>query len=137
MAGTTRVLRRRLDNVMHLVAFGLLALLFAFGRGDAAGVVVGIALAVIAVRGFRNGVYVRADDVVVRETFRSRRVSRDSIARVDIDPSASWFGAAIALVLHDGAKVPLWSLQPGRKKGEKLHRALVAVLADVQQALAQ
>ena len=136
MAGATRVLRRRRDNVMHLVAFGLLALLFSFGRGDWLGAAVGLVFAVGAVRGFRNGLYVGPTDVVVRETFRSRRIARDAIARVDIEPRASVFGAATVLVLDDGSTVPLWALHPGRKKGAKLHEAHVGVLAEVQKALA-
>ena len=132
-----QVLRRQTDNTMHLVAFGALALLFGLGRGDVVGIVAAVALGIVAVRGFRNGVYVGAEDVVVRDTFKSRRIPRRDIVRADIDPRASVFGAATVLVLADGERVPLWALQPGRKKGPKMHEAHVAVLQDVQKALSQ
>ena len=131
-----KVLRRTTDNVVHLLAFGLLAVLFGFVRADALGYALGLGFGVLAVRGFRNGVYVGPDTVVVRDTFRTHRVPRSRIDRVDIDSRASLFGAATVLVLDDGTKVPLWALQPGRKRGTKLHEAHVAVLADVQKALA-
>jgi hypothetical protein len=128
------VLRRTGDNAVQLVSFGGQALAIGVARRDLPGLVVALPLAVVALRTVRNGVYVFDDRVVVRNTFRTYRLSRADIPRADIVRAGAFHLPVVALRRGDGSTVPLWCVQPSGR-GSRGRGAQVALLARVQKLL--
>ena len=129
-----RVIHRQADNVAHFVSFGLLALAFAGLRRDLLGVVIALPLAVLAVRGLRNGLYVDDRTVVVRNTFATHRIGRDDVERVDLSRAGRPPLPAIVIRRRSGKPIALWSVMPAGR-GRRAQQVLVPVLAEVQRAL--
>jgi hypothetical protein len=128
------VLRRPVDNVTQLASFGALGLAIALLRRDLAGLVAGIVLVVLAVRTARTGVYIDDDAVVVRNTFRTFRIPRADIERVDIARAGRPSLPVVTITRADGRSVPLWCIQPSTRGRRGMDRQ-VTLLKGVQEAL--
>jgi hypothetical protein len=130
-----RVLRRQADNIVQLLSFGLVAVVVIGVRRDLLGLLIGAPAAVVAVRAFRNGLYVDDQAVTVRNTFRTVRLPRSEVERADLGRAGTAPMPVVVVKRRGGEPVPLWCLQP-RGRGRKGQEAAVRVLADVQKTLA-
>jgi hypothetical protein len=128
------VMRRGADNAVQFASFLGLGLLVAAVRRDAPSLLAAAALAVVAVRAARNGLYVGDDAVVVRNTFRTDRVPRDDIERVTIERAGLLVKLPVVVLRrrHD-RPVPLWCLMPGGRGRAAMGR--IEVMTRVQKAL--
>jgi hypothetical protein len=137
-----RVLRRTGDNVVQFASFGVVAAAVLLIRHDVLSLVIGLPLAVLAVRTLRNGVYIGPRQVVVRNTFRSDTLKRADIERAVIVRTGPTKFPAVVIQRHDGSGVPVWCIQStSRSRGIRSTRSkggptgLVATLQEVQRAL--
>lgn len=128
------VLRRRADNLVQLLSFGGVALLVLVVRHDLLSVVLGVPLCILAVRTGRAGVYLRPDELVVRNTFRTFRMPWDDVDRVDVGRAGRPSLPCVVVRTTSGQAVPLWCLQPSTR-GRKGESKQVRVLQEVQQAV--
>jgi hypothetical protein len=136
----TRVLRRLGDNLVQSLGFGVMAAAVLLIRHDKLSLVIGVPLAVLAVRTARNGVSISDDKVVVRNTFRTDTLDRADVARVVLARTGPTKFPAVVIQRGDGTGVPLWCIQRSARgargtRGRGGPAGLVATMEEVQRAL--
>jgi len=129
-----QVLRRGVDNVVQFASFAGVAVALVAVRRDLAALAAAAVLGVLAVRAARNGLYVGDDAVVVRNTFRTDRVARADLERVDLGHEGLVVKLPVVVLRRrDADPVPLWCLMPGTRGRGRMAR--VEVMRRVQKAL--